>query len=926
MRILYLLPLLALLLTSTPVPVHALGVVMHLPYAARVGGYRPVILVYVGTSDIQAFHVTIDPLVSVSCSKGGLRPPRLPSLELYVPVARIRLPSGVRLPVPPGARIYTGLLPGLPTLEARVYNESVECNVSLGYRVVVEPYPSVLALRDSFRVEGVAEKLPPLLLAYTSLEGYTVPAGGEARITILALSVAADPAPKLIVVSPSGVSRIEPRWDEGYHAVLESLGSWWRRVADEFNRSLGVEPPGFHTTVFVGYVAVSGAPGEYLLYYAEWGSACSNPGILYVYNPDAPHKVLVVDEGVDSYLLLEAHEWIERALNKSIASHIVSWLGVPQTLVKRLEAVEDALAALNTTGLVTRPAWEKLGVYARLWVVRPGVDACRVLEEVKPDVVVLGFNPLGEPLTSIKCPDGSSLLDAILDTLERVNGTLIVSMSSLNGYELGLCDLDTGVVSWRTYGSGLLEPSVADSLGLVGLAAAEEVKRRVASSLCARARLSLEEGRVEEAKRLERLSTLVASAPLALYTWCGGGGCVYNTGVVLRARFTLVGWQFEHPRRVNASRESIESASRIAAALLKAYMLAHGEGVDERLVELSSAAANYSLRVLIPRLLESISRARVDEAEGVIKIRAYGVTTALPLGGIAEKLSSWRLSVLEESRSGESAILCLASSRGYRVVLSSIPVGRVSTPAFWERLLEPRGCAASFAKLYGVTLPRDTARRLEEIAEFYASSGYRLASINSTILPANTTIDVRVGAHRLLLLVHPTGSISIRLAGNATLIADTRSYTLVGTNSPTTLMVSCRECNRLLNPLYLLAYEPLTSATAAATTTVTFSTVKTVTRTLEKTLRVTLTKTIRVTYTRTWTLYRVLTPRTRIVRVTVTAPPRTVVVTSYSTLTETSVSTVTRLVGRGLAAVAGVAGLVAGVAIGYLAARLRRLG
>ncbi len=347
------------------------------------------------------------------------------------------------------SRLYITSIPGLPSKQ---YSTWAPKPLPPGTLYVNVYSKTVLTLMDSYgkvigRVEYTVsmprpkENLKPLVLMFVndtlennrlwfetlglSPEGWSISENKELVVNVVAVDDENISKVEFYVSVNSGEWTRKPLYNHPYMDKLRLLKNTVEKLLGNITSllgSLGI-PVDYKPKISLGvYQAILRLPkGSYVLYYAyavdSEGSSSESPmGLVHVYTSTPKHRILVVDPHVKLWLLRANGLELLDQVKSSIDYYKIAQLVYTRNWKYR-ENITKIIEALVDYGFTPFHYWGyMLGDLYEFKIVWPDENLSSVLEEYKPDVIILSNLYLGV--------NGSDIFDWDLKDLDVLSNLI----------------------------------------------------------------------------------------------------------------------------------------------------------------------------------------------------------------------------------------------------------------------------------------------------------------------------------------------------------------------------------------------------------------------------------------------------------------------------------------------------------------------
>ncbi len=543
----------------------------------EVKAYEPIIVVLKGCDKLYKLEARISIEASLSKSVPRITLPGPRDFEVTIPFVPLSLGSSREL-------VCIAALPGLPALKKEItvrgpLGKSIAIEVEIRSKVEIKVVAgSTVVYSDSFTVESATLEtdLRPLVFvvhqdlvtkpfneALTVLKetgglaprGYAWPSGTPSRIFVIALDRESEPRPTLLYsVSEAswrelGVEEYGPVMDS-INSLLNSINEFLTNVENAVKKVYSdFKVPRVVKNYVVGYADIPPQnPGTYVVYYAvaedSAGHRSETPlSMYYVYNKGSDTRILIVDPHVELWLLKENFEKLTKYFETLIENEL------PEDLVSDVEQYKALAHKLSEVDVVKFHHWEYLSKHYRVYIIRPVDRAVELLNELKPNVIILSNLWLGVNASRSRFLDwdlrdvhyrDTVVLAKIIDYVKKSHAGVIATHGSLSDVVVAKCSKGvTKVYKIGTLGhvgtniedaNPLNERTIASLVGLYILPITENLKFMVAESIC---KASAEQ-QEPTSTALASVATLVGSTPLQIpYVPFSGAFMVTEEGKAL---------------------------------------------------------------------------------------------------------------------------------------------------------------------------------------------------------------------------------------------------------------------------------------------------------------------------------------------------------------------------------------------------------
>ena len=844
------------------------AVVVQVPHKDKVESMRPV-LVFVSAVGDVVLDVSIKIVARFDKALPYVTLPNPLTLDLSIPMIPLPVLGGYSVAVIPGLPAYNYTFK-VPIVE-RV---TLIISSSVDYAVVVK---GSTVFKGSYTVQPVdyTRDLSPIVFAvvYDVVEnpglinktlglapaGWVAEAGREVRVIAVAIDDK-DLSELELEYSVSGgawqrtqLQNMLPQLDNARSKIndwLSTIENTIRNIKPDFST------PKLGNNFKAGLGVIPGQQaGEYIKFRAQAKDSIEQTsrsliGLYYTMNINSPTRILIIDPSIVLWLLkhnsIELLKYIESKANYN----------VPEEILKTVKNSSLTQKILEYHGPPFFHYWNNLGEDYNIYIVYPSREISEVLENFKPNIIILSNLYLGLVNLSTLNWDLNDIdvLSDLIKYVKRNNAGVIATHGTLSDWVIWSVDCSSKVkVGSRGHvGSNLSdmniieENTIAALLGISELALWEYTRDTLAMLICSGAlaplgipippQVGAAIGSIPLLIPYIPFSGMLRTTPEAQYTgWSLPSEftiTVPEAGNTLNFKaYTTVGWQLALPRAIAYSAWSRlnEVRGNASAAMNRFAQLV--ENTTDRfahrdvLFNYIDSSMNKWSRELYRALVSSSIRGykfsvNISLPEGTININI-----SLPREALDSLFQKLPVKLIAVSSDSLAAIIIhdkYWDKSGYRAVYFSFEIEASPDPIASKLLKQAVDWAAKWeykpiTELLGsVRVPKDIAKNFKSIVE--KLPGDIMLSQNIVLNEEGASwIEIPAMPGKLhIVMAHPTtDKIDI-----VNIIGDCKVTEVVSVNKTTTVSIDVYSQGTIkiglkassdlsLNPTYVLVKQEL---------------------------------------------------------------------------------------------------------------------
>jgi hypothetical protein len=814
------------------------------------------------------------------------------------------------VPVPWALGWYVSHIPGLPSkswvFDVRLLSRTITVKFTVASKVVYKLIvDGGVVATDSYVVKEseITKQLPPLVYAFvydvlndTSIinetlglgpHGWVLGSGEIMKVMILAFDETSQPEVGFEYRVGEGSWITASAEDSVLMNELNSLAEGvndFIGIAENWVKSYksDLTIPRSRLTIKLAEASIPAQnAGTYVMFKATArdvdGNVMTSPiGYYYVINKSSNTRILILDPYVTLWLLEENLKELFNTL-KTNTDH-----GAPDEVAAPLRRAENISKNISDYGLVQFHHWEYLGKYYNIIIAWPGKGVADMIEEFKPNVIILSNLILGAEygeawdwdLRDIEV-DGKSLLQRLISYVKETHAGVIATHATLSDEIVWLgCEERVKLGARGHVGYGLDDVNIVDEqtvaalLGMPELALWEYVRDEVANALCNASKAS-ETTQPQLAALLKATASAIGSIPLQVphVPWDGslkltpeaeelGWDIPSEFAVEMPTlagkygfkAYTEVGWQLAIPRVVayRAWDEVFKARGNVSKLVSRVTSLY--ENITNGYVK--SPELNTYFSRAVERELKNFYRGLNGASIRGLKLNvsipipelneAFNITVNMSMKTLINLLQKLPVKIAALSPDGLAGIIVhdkFWDSGGYRSVYFSFEV-EASRGEITEKLLTnavewvKKWQYKNITELLGnlVRVPKETATKFKEtVAKAPGNEVLTDGMILNEEGSSETELNAAPGKLHLVI-AHPTTDIvSVEvMRGSARIINITKvdehvTQVVIIVDKAGTITISLRAgSDAALNSAYVtIKYEAVPTTTTSPTTTLT---------------------------------------------------------------------------------------------------------